>query len=321
MKSNMNFMYFLGILFSLILVLSFGTIFVISEADAQVKLVAAKSTSFEKTTIIEFENNSDTKIQTLRMWLIDDFNFKSFKTENGWTGKKTLQGVIVFTPSKLLEYGEKVKIGIKSDKANPGINWKALDKNDEVIDSALTYVSESIKSENSQETTKPKTGVGIFEESVFKIIPDKPKVGASIRVAGDNFGKSQTMSFYINEEKIETFETDESGSFMFTTKIPDNQPAVRTAFIVKDIGKAEKIVSLRIGEADDRMSSVEEKRLTIAGLADTINRGEKVTISGTATPDSVLTATIKDTNGEIITTITVDVDIDEFFQLLIYKGI
>jgi len=71
MKNNMNFMYFSGILFSLILVLSFGTIFIISEADAQVKLIAAKSTSFEKTTIIEFENNSDSKIETLRMWLID----------------------------------------------------------------------------------------------------------------------------------------------------------------------------------------------------------------------------------------------------------
>jgi len=306
----MNFMYFSGILFSLILVLSFGTIFVISEADAQVKLVAAKSTSFEKTTIIEFENNSDDKIETLRMWLIDDFNFKSFKTENGWTGKKTTLGVIVFTPSTPLEYGEKVKIGIKSDKANPGINWKVLDKNDEVIESALTYVSESMTSENSQETTKPKTGIGIFEESVFKIIPDKPKVGASIRVAGDNFGKSQTMSFHINEEMIETFETDENGSFMFTTKIPDNQQADRANFIVKDIGEAEKIVSLRIGEADNRMSSVEEKRLTIAGLSDTIYRGEKVTISGTATPDSVLTATIKDTDGEIITTITVSVDIE-----------
>ncbi len=254
----MNFMYFSGILFSLILVLSFGTIFVISEADAQVKLVEAKSTSFEKTTIIEFENNSDDKIETLRMWLIDDFNFKSFKTENGWTGKKTPLGVIVFTPSKPLEYAEKVKIGIKSDKANPGINWKALDENDEVIESALTYVSESMTNENSQETTKPKTGIGIFEESVFKIIPDKPKVGASIRVAGDNFGKSQTMSFHINEEMIETFETDENGSFMFTTKIPDNQQADRANFIVKDIGEAEKIVSLRIGEADDRMSSVEE---------------------------------------------------------------
>jgi len=41
--------------------------------------------------------------------------------------KKTPQGVIVFTSSKPLEYAEKVKIGIKSDKANPGINWKGID--------------------------------------------------------------------------------------------------------------------------------------------------------------------------------------------------
>jgi len=308
MKNNMNFMYFSGILFSLILVLSFGTIVPISEVDAQENLFSARSTSFEKTTIIEFENNSATKIETLRMWLTSDFNFKSFKTENGWTGKKNLQGVIVFTTSKPLEFGEKVKIGIKSDKADPGINWKALDKNDKVIGSALTFVSESITSENVQETTKPKLAVGVFEESVFKIIPDKPKVGASIRVAGDNFGLIQTLSFYIDEEKIETFETDEYGSFMFTAKIPDNQPVGRVNFIVKDFVEAEKIVSLVIRESDNRMSPDEEVRLTIAGLADTLFRGERVTISGTATPDSVLTATVKDLDGEIITTITVDVD-------------
>jgi len=292
MKNNMNFMYFSGILLSLILVLSFGTIFVISEADAQKKLVTAESSSFEKTTIIEFENNSDAKIKTVRMWLTGDFNFKSFKTENGWTGKKNPQGVIVFTTSKPLENAEKVKIGIKSDKANPGINWKALGRNDQVIGSALTFVSKTITSESVQEPIKP-TAVGVFEKSVFKIIPDKPKVGASIRVAGDNFGLIQTLSFYINEEKIDTFETDEYGSFIFTTKIPDSQSVGRVNFIVKDFVQAEKIVSLVIREANDRMNPDEEVRLTIAGLAETLFRGERVAVSGSATPDSVITATVK----------------------------
>jgi len=84
--------------------------------------------------------------------------------------------------------------------------------------------------------------------------------------------------------------------------------ADRADFIVKDIGEAEKIVSLRIGEADDRMSSVEEKRLTIAGFNDILYRGETVTVSGTANPDSDLTATIKNSDGEFIRTITVNVD-------------
>ena len=68
--------------------------------------VDAKSTAFEETTIIEFENTGDTPINTFRMWLGSDFNFKSFKTERGWTGEKTPQGVIIFTSEEFVMPGE-----------------------------------------------------------------------------------------------------------------------------------------------------------------------------------------------------------------------
>ena len=53
----------------------------------------------------------------------------------------------------------------------------------------------------------------ILTESTFKIIPNKPNSGSTIRVTGDQFGSLQVFDFYINEQKIGNFETDENGFF------------------------------------------------------------------------------------------------------------
>ena len=37
----------------------------------------------------------------------------------------------------------------------------------------------------------------IFSESTFRIIPDKPNVGSTIRVTGENFGASQFLIFIL----------------------------------------------------------------------------------------------------------------------------
>ena len=80
-------------------------------------------------------------------------------------------------------------------------------------------------------------------ESTFRIIPEKPNVGSSIRVTGDNFGSSQNFDFYIDTKKIGSFVTDENGHFMTTMKIPDEQNADRVDFKVKsEEGDEKKLV-------------------------------------------------------------------------------
>ena len=61
--------------------------------------VIAVSTGFEDSTILELKNNrgNTASIDMVRIWLSGENEFKSFKTENGWMGKNTPQGVIVFT--------------------------------------------------------------------------------------------------------------------------------------------------------------------------------------------------------------------------------
>jgi len=296
-----------GILLSSILVLSMFTLFV--PVIAQEKTIVAKSIGFEETTIIEFSNNGDADIDTIRIWLGSDFNFKSFKTEKGWTGKKTPQGVIIFTTSDPVKLDQSVKFGIKTDKAKPGINWKALDKNEQQIDIGKTLVTESTDSIPSTSSGGTKDQ-GVFEKSTFRLIPEKPNVGSTIRVTGDSFGANQDLKFYIGNNKLESFETDSNGHFMITTQIPKNQKADRVNFVVKDDTGNEKTVSLRIGESEDRMAAIENIPLTMKGVKAVLHRGDFLDITGTATPGGTVTATIRDEVGNVISTIAVSVDLD-----------
>ena len=298
-----------GIILTLMLVTSIFALSSISESFSQESAVSAKSIGFEETTIIEFQNNDNTSVvETFRIWLGSDTNFKSFKTERGWTGEKTPQGVIIFTTSTPLQPGEIVKFGVKTDKAKPGINWKALTPNDQQIAVGKTLVSDSPSIEPNVSTSTD--GVGVFEDSTFRLIPEKPSVGSSIRVTGENFGANQELDFLIDSKKIQSFDTDENGHFIFTSVIPDNQDPERVNFIIKDSQGNEKSISLRISEEEDRMTSSENIPLTINPTPPIVYRGDEVTVTGTGLPGSTITGNIKNEEGEITTTIAIDVDLD-----------
>jgi len=297
-----------GAVLSLLIVASIFVVFASAEIEAQEKLVSARSIGFEETTIIEFENSksSISDIDTIRMWLGSDFTFKSFKTEKGWTGKKTPQGVIVFSTSSPLKAGDVVKFGIKTDKPKPGINWKALDK-DEQKGTGKTLVGDSTSFEPVEDDSKENSG--ILKDSIFRLIPEKPNVGSSMRVTGDNFGDDQVLTFYIGDNLLESFRTDDKGHFMISSKVPENQNAGRVDFILKDQQGNEKSISLRIDESQDRMAATKEIPLTIGGLPLVVHRGENVTVSGTAIPGGTVTATVLNEEGEVENTIAIPVDL------------
>ena len=115
-----------GVILSIVLLFSITLISIPSYAEG----ISVKSIALDETTVMELTNDSDVDINTFRIWLGSDFSFKSFKTEKGWVGEKTPQGVIIFTSSESIKPGESVKFGVKTDKPSSGINWKALDKAD-----------------------------------------------------------------------------------------------------------------------------------------------------------------------------------------------
>lgn len=283
-------------------------IFVNVNSFAQENLVTAKSVAFKETTIVEFENSDSSEINTIRMWLGSDFSFKSFKTEKSWTAQKNPQGVLVFTTNEPIKSGESVKFGIKTDKPEPKINWKALDKNENVIESGVTFVTTTINDNTQQIETSDSSKKNVLDEARFKIIPEKPKVGSSIRVVGEKFGSNMRLEFYIGNERIDSIDTDNNGNFLITAKIPETTSADRTDFIVKDIAGDEKVVSLRLVESSG-IETDKEIHLTISGLSDTVFRGDNIKVAGTAKPDSTVTATLKDKNGNTITTLAANSDL------------
>ena len=120
--------------------------------------VIATSTGFEHSTILELKNSrgNTADIDTVRIWLSGDNEFKSFKTEEGWMGKNTPQGVIIFTSQNEISPGQSVKFGIKTVENNPVINWKALDSSGEIISSASTTITNSGISQDKPELNQPK---------------------------------------------------------------------------------------------------------------------------------------------------------------------
>ncbi|NIP61427.1 MAG: biofilm-associated protein [Nitrosopumilaceae archaeon] len=274
-----------------------------SDSFAQTELIDAKSTAFEKTTILEFTNEGNTEIAMFRIWLGSDIDFKSFKTEEGWVGKKTPQGVIVFTSSETIRPGESIKFGVKTDKTKPGINWKALDKDDNQL--KIGKVLPTDLSEQAPEPPKSESEGGILSSSVFRLIPEKPNVGSTIRVIGNNFGPTEELEFFIDKQKLETFETDENGKFVITTKIPSTVSADRVDFIIKDSTGNQKDVSLRLGEGEEVLKA-EDIKLTTREIPSSVYRGEDIKITGTAPLGSTVTINIKDQNDKIVTTNVVE---------------
>ena len=129
-----------GIFLSVVVLFSISLI--LTPLNGYAEEIDVKSVGVDKTTIITLTNDGVKDVKTFRIWLSQDINFQSFKTERGWIGEKTPQGVIIFTSSESIKKNESVKFGIKTDKSNPVINWKALDQTSSTIDTGVIVTKE-----------------------------------------------------------------------------------------------------------------------------------------------------------------------------------
>jgi hypothetical protein len=268
------------------------------------KSIETKNYTYETTTIIEFTNIGKDDVASFRIWLDNNFNFKAFKTERGWIGEKTPQGVIILTSSDSVKFGESIKIGIKTNLANPEINWQALDKNEKQVGIGKIIPAEILEPILNLKIDEN----GILDKSSFRIIPERPNAGDKFRVTGNNFGASQPFDFYIDTQQLGTFVTNSKGYFMTTMTVPSSQPPERSEFVIKDSMGNEKKISLRIGEEENKIPITKEVKLSIQGIPDIMQIGDLLEISGTANPNSVIAGKIKNSGGIVINTRTSSVN-------------
>ena len=300
------------VLFSLLLI---SSIILVSNFESSfADDVVATSIGFDDSVIFELKNSrgSTDNIDSVRIWLNGDNEFKSFKTEQGWMGKNTPQGVIIFTSQNDVNPGEGVKFGIKTTEQNPTINWKALNTNGEVITSATTKIIISETANDEIELNNPKN-IGINNDSTFRFIPEHPSSNTDFRVVGEKFVPGQSLDFYIQNDFTQKVKVNDDGKILFTSKIPKIINDERTEFVLQDLGGNEKIMSLRILQTENREIS-EIIKLSIGNTPKDVKRGETITLTGVATPNSTITITSKYPNGDIINTDTILVGADSKWE-------
>jgi len=285
----------------------FSVSLILIPSDAHAEEINVKSIGLDKTTVISFTNDAAEDVKVFRIWLGENINFKSFKTEKGWIGEKNSQGVIIFTTSEPIKTGESVKFGVKTDKSNPTINWKGLDQTNTIIDTGISISTKITKVNQNPKINLDKNGE-IFSESTFRIIPDKPNSGSTIRVTGEAFGALQIFDFYIDTKKIGSFETDKDGFFITTMKIPSTQIKDRVEFKIKNNQGDEKILSLRLGDSDNRITELKKIKMAVNGIKNIVHRGDILEVSGIGIPGKAITIEIIDPKQVMINSRTSKVD-------------
>ena len=296
MMNSMKY-YLGGISASLFLVFSIFTLFPITEVNAE-EGISVNPTGYENTIIVEFENNSDSKIKTVRMWPGGEITFESFKSEPGWGGGKYSDGkLIIFTATNTLNPGDSVKFGLVTSEKIDGINWKVLDQNGNDIDSnkaAILSVSETtsdfVKDESEEIEQAKETGNELY--GTKKFIPDKIRVGSDLRLVGNGFNSEENLKLYIDDTILKSVNTDKQGNFLTTISIPDTSDAGTSEFIIKDESGNIQTTNINIDEAKNRF--LKTTKFEVNTIPNEIKYDEILTISGVAYPQTAVILSFED---------------------------
>ncbi|NWJ99898.1 hypothetical protein HX802_04495 [Marine Group I thaumarchaeote] len=280
-----------GIFTSVLLVFSIFTLLSISEVNAE-EVISVNAVSYENAIIIEFENESASKIKTIRMWISGEKSFKSFKTELGWSGGKYSDGkLLIFTVTDTLNPGESVKFGLTTNQKVFAINWKALDQNEQSIDTRKTHIQEidSTTSSFAEEESKAieevkETGGALYGSKKF--IPEKIRVGSDIRLAGYGFGSEKNLKLYLDDIMVKSVETDKQGNFLTTISIPETYKVGTSEFIIKSESGNFQSTNINIEESENRF--LKTAKFEVNNIPAEVGLDELLTISGNAYPQSAI---------------------------------
>jgi len=280
-----------AIFLSALLVLSIFTLISISEVNAE-EVISVNAKGYENTIIIEFENESTSKIKTIRIWPGGEVTFTSFKSEPGWGGGKYSDSkLLIFTATNTLNPGESVKFGLVTDEKVNAMNWKVLDRNDNDIDKGkisiqvISETSSDIIEEESKEVEQAKeTGDELY--GTKKFIPEKIRPGSDIRLVGSGFGSEKNLKLYLDSTILKSVNTDKLGNFLTTISIPDAYNIGTSEFIIKDESGNIQTTNINIKESKNRFLKTSE--FEINNIPAEIRYEETLTISGSAYPQSAI---------------------------------
>jgi len=280
-----------GIFISVLLVFSIFTLISISEVNAA-EVISVNAKGYENTIIIEFENESTSKIKTIRVWAGGEVTFTSFKSEPGWGGGKYSDSkLLIFTATNTLNPGESVKFGLVTDEKVNAMNWKVLDRNDNDINKgkiSIQVISETnsdiIKEESKDVEQAKETGDELY--GTKKFIPDKIQPGSDIRQKGNGFDSELNLKLYLDSTILKSVNTDKQGNFLTTISIPDAYNVGTSEFIIKDGFENIQTTTINVKESKNRF--LKTSNFEVNSIPAEIRYEETLTISGSAYPQSAI---------------------------------
>ena len=289
-----------GIFASVLLIFSIFTLLSISEVNAE-EVISVNAKGYENTIIIEFENESASEIKTIKMWLGGDATFKSFKAESDW-GYTPDSNLVIFTAANTLNSGESVKFGLITNEKVTGINWKALDQNNEEIDKRKTPIQEishtipSLIEEESEAVEQAKeTGSALY--GIKKFIPETLRVGSDVRLAGNGFGAEKELKLYLDTTILKSVNTDKQGNFLTTVSIPDTYDTGTSEFIIKDESGNFQSTNINIEEQKNRF--LKTTNFEVNSIPAEIRYDETLIFSGNAYPQSAIVISFEDSERNL----------------------
>ena len=280
----------------LLAVVSLLVVFPSSEITAA-ETISVNAKNLDNTILVEFSNspNNTSEIKTIKVWLGGDKTFKSFKTESGWGGGTYSDGkLLVFTAVDNLKAGESVKFGLITNQKVTGINWKALDKNDNAIDTNKTPIQE-ISQDLPNIPTSESSQVSEMSGDKIKFIPEKIRIASSERVVGNGFNPNEVLQLFLNDTLLESIKTDQNGNFITTLNIPSTTKIGINDFQIKRQDGVYESTKLKINDALNRFYETEH-RFGITTIPETIKLEDTLNISGTAKAQSGVILSFKDGN-------------------------
>ena len=287
--SKANFIVILLAIVSLLVVLPHSEI-------TAAETISVNAKNLGNTIIIEFSNspNNTSEIKTIKVWLGGDKTFKSFKTEPGWGGGTYSDGkLLVFTAVDSLKSGESVKMGLITNQKVTGINWKALDKNDSVIDTNKTPIQEI--SQNLPNIPGSESQVTEISGDKIKFIPEKIRAASSERLVGNGFNPNEVLQLFLNDNMLESVRTDQNGNFITKLNIPATTKIGINDFQIKRQDGVYENTKLKINDALNRFYSTEH-RFGVTTSPETVKLEDILNISGTAKVQSGVILSFKDGN-------------------------
>ena len=282
----------------LLAVVSLLVVFPSSEITAA-ETISVNAKNLDNTILVEFSNspNNTSEIKTIKVWLGGDKTFKSFKTESGWGGGTYSDGkLLVFTAVDNLKAGESVKFGLITNQKVTGINWKALDKNDNAIDTNKTPIQE-ISQDLPNIPTSESSQVSEMSGDKIKFIPEKIRIASSERVVGNGFNPNEVLQLFLNDTLLESIKTDQNGNFITKLNIPATTKIGINDFQIKRQDGVYESTKLKINDALNRFYETEH-RFGITTIPETVKLEDTLNISGTAKAQSGVILSFK--NGNVL---------------------